>query len=103
MALALCVPAALFLIQPSNHGALRRHAMQVCGALADRLDCVGSPAELTSAMAALRANFLAASFRPVGLSAGSRALVRVVDQLEVVTELIDDDTAAALGPMKRPA
>jgi uncharacterized membrane protein YccC len=75
----------------------------VCGALADRLDGVGSPAELTSALGALRSNFLAASFRPVGLTAGSRALVRVVDQLEVVTGLVDNDTAAALGPMKRLA
>jgi hypothetical protein len=53
-------------------------------------------------MGALRSNFLAASFRPVGLSAGSRALVRVVDQLEVVTELVDDAAAAALGSMKQP-
>jgi hypothetical protein len=46
---------------------------------------------------------LAASFRPVGLTAGSRALVRVVDQLEVVTGLVDNDTAVALGPMRRLA
>jgi hypothetical protein len=103
IALAVCLPAALFVIPPRHHGELRRHAAQVCGALADRLDGVGSPAELTSAMGALRSNFLAASFRPVGLTAGSRALVRVVDQLEVVTELVDDATAAALAPMKRPA
>jgi hypothetical protein len=102
IALAICVPASLFLIPPRHHGALRRHAAQVCGALAERLDGGGSPAELTSAMGALRSNFLAASFRPVGLTAGSRALARVVDQLEVVTELVDND-AAALGPMKRPA
>jgi len=103
IALAICVPAALFVLPPRHHSQLRRHAAQVCGALADRLDGVGSPAELTSAMSALRSNFLAASFRPVGLTAGSRALVRVVDQLEVVTELVKDDTAAALGPMKQPA
>ena len=103
IALAICVPAALFFIPPRHHGELRRHAAQVCGALADRLDGVGSQAELTSAMGALRSNFLAASFRPVGLTAGSRALVRVVDQLEVVTGLVDNDTAAALGPMRRLA
>jgi hypothetical protein len=103
IALSICVPSALFFIPPRHYGELRRHAAQVCGALADRLTGVGSPAELRSAMAALRANFLAASFRPVGLAAGSRALVRVVDQLEVVTELVDDDTSATLGPMKRPA
>jgi hypothetical protein len=103
IALAVCLPAVLFVIPPRHHGELRRHAAQVCGALADRLDGVGSPAELTSAMVALRSNFLAASFRPVGLTAGSRALVRVVDQLEVLTELVDDATVAALAPMKRPA
>ena len=62
IALAICIPAALFFIPPRHHGALRRHAAQVCGALADRLEGVGSPAEVTSAMNALRANFLAASY-----------------------------------------
>ena len=33
-------------------------------------------------MGALRANFLGADFRPVALTAGSRALVRVVDDLQ---------------------
>ena len=102
IALAICVPGAVFFIPPRHYGEQRRHARQVCGALANRLDGVGSPAELTSAMDALRSNFLAASFRPVGLSAGSRALVRVVDQFEVVTELVDDTAAAALGLMKQP-
>jgi uncharacterized membrane protein YccC len=54
-------------------------------------------------MDALRANFLAASFRPVGLSAGSRALVRIVDFLELVADLVDDDTGVTLGPVKSPS
>ena len=33
IALAICVPAALFFIPPRHHGELRRHAAQVCGAL----------------------------------------------------------------------
>ena len=103
IALAICIPAALFLLPPRHHGQLRRHAAQVCGALADRLEGAGSPAEVTSVMDALRANFLAASYRPVGLTAGSRALVRVVDQLEVVTELVDEGAGQALGPMEQPA
>jgi uncharacterized membrane protein YgaE (UPF0421/DUF939 family) len=103
IALAICVPAALLVMPPRHHGELRRHAAQVCSALADRLEVAGSLAEVSSAMDALRTNFLAASFRPVGLTAGSRALVRVVDQLEVVTELVGDDTVAALGSMKQPA
>ena len=42
IALAVCVPAALFFLPPRHHGDLRRHAAQVCGALADRLEGVGS-------------------------------------------------------------
>jgi hypothetical protein len=103
IALAICVPAALFLLPPRHHSQLRRHATQACSALADRLDGIGSPADVTSAMDALRANFFAASFRPVGLTAGSRALVRVVDDLELISERLDDDTGRVLGPMKQPA
>lgn len=103
IALVICVPAALFLLPPQHHGELRRHAAQVCGALADRLDGIGSAADVTTAMDALRANFFAASFRPVGLTAGSRALVRVVDNLEMVSDRLDDDSPTALGPMKQPA
>jgi hypothetical protein len=103
IALAICVPATLFLLPPRHHSQLRRHATQACSALADRLDGIGSPADVTSAMDALRANFFAASFRPVGLTAGSRALVRVVDDLELISERLDDDTGRVLGPMKQPA
>jgi Fusaric acid resistance protein-like len=100
---AICVPAALFFLPPRHYGALRRHVALVCGALADRIDGVGSAEDVTAAMDALRANFLAASFRPVGLSAGSRALVRVVDILELVADLVDDDTGATLGAVTAPA
>ena len=103
IALALCVPAALFVLPPRHYDELRRRAAHVCTALADRIEGVGSAADVTEAMDALRANFMAASFRPVGLSAGSRALVRVVDVLELVADLVDDDTAAILGPVKPPA
>jgi hypothetical protein len=103
VALALCVPAALFLFPPRHHGELRRHAAQVCDALADRLEGTGSVAEVTTAMDALRANFFAANFRPVGLSAGSRGLVRVVDNLELVSARVDDHNQDALGSMQQPA
>jgi Fusaric acid resistance protein-like len=103
IALAICVPASLFLLAPRHHDELRRHAAQACRALADRLDGTASASEVTSAMDALRANFLGADFRPVGLSAGSRALVRVVDDLEWLSERIDDDTAHHLSVMKEPA
>jgi len=71
IAVVICVPAALFFLPPRHYDELRRRAAQVCAALADRIDGIGSAADVTAAMDALLANFLAASFRPVGLSAGS--------------------------------
>ena len=103
IALAICVPAALFFLPPRHYDELRRRAARMCAALADRIEGIGSAAEVTEAMDDLRANFLAASFRPVGLSAGSRALVRLVDFLELVADLVDDDTGSTLGPVKPPA
>ena len=103
IALALCVPASLLLLPPRHHGDLRRHAARVCSALADRIEGCGSPADVSQAMSALRANFLAASSRPVGLSAGSRALVRVVDDLQLLSDRVSDWTGAELGSMKWPA
>ncbi|MGO9924777.1 MAG: FUSC family protein, partial [Mycobacterium sp.] len=103
IALVICVPAALFLVPPRHYDELRRCAARVCAELADRIEGTGSAVDLTAAMDALRANFLAASFRPVGLSAGSRALVRLVDFLELVADGVDDETGATLGPVKPPA
>jgi hypothetical protein len=103
IALAICVPAALFLLPPRHYDELRRRAGKACATLADRIEGTGSAAEVSEAMDALRTNFLAASFRPVGLSAGSRALVRLVDFLELVADLVDDDAGLTLGPVKPPA
>jgi hypothetical protein len=103
IAVVICVPAALFLLPPRHYDELRRHVGRVCAALADRIEGIGSAADVTAAMDELRANFLAASYRPVGLSAGSRALVRVVDFLQLVADLVDDHTWATLGPVKPPA
>jgi uncharacterized membrane protein YccC len=103
IALAICVPAALFLLPPRHHDELRQHAAQVCTALADRLGGEASAHDVTTAMNALRANFLGADFRPVGLTAGSRALVRVVDDLEWITDRVDENTGAALSDMNEPA
>jgi uncharacterized membrane protein YccC len=103
IALAICVPASLFLLPPRHHAELRRHAAQACATLADRLEGVGSAADVTAAMDALRANFLGTNFRPVGLTAGSRALVRVVDDLQWIADQVNHHTGAALGLMKEPA
>jgi uncharacterized membrane protein YccC len=103
IALVVCMPAALFLLPPRRHGGLRSHAAQVCAALADLLEGLGSASQVSRAMKALRANFFDADFRPVGLTAGSQALVQVADDLEWVTDRVDENTGAALGEMKEPA
>ncbi|WP_328349886.1 FUSC family protein [Mycobacterium sp. NBC_00419] len=103
IALAICVPAALFVFPPRHHGDLRRHAATVCDVLARRLVGAASGAELTAAMDALRANFLGAAYRPVALTAGSRALVRVVDDLQWLCDRVNGDTGELLGPMADPA
>src|SRR5690349_12966394 len=38
IALAVCVPAALFLLPPRHHDELRQHSAQVCTCLADTLE-----------------------------------------------------------------
>ena len=103
IALAICVPAALFVFPPRHHGELRRHAATVCDVLVRRLDGAASGADLTAAMDALRANFLGAAYRPVALTAGSRALVRVVDDLQWLCDRVNGDTGELLGPMAEPA
>lgn len=102
IALAVGVPAALFLLPPRHHDDLRRHAAEVCRTLADRLDGSASDADLSSAMNALRANFLGADFRPVGLTAGSRALVRVVDDLQWLSDRVNDSTGELLSQLCEP-
>ena len=54
-------------------------------------------------MDALRTNFLGAAYRLVALSAGSRALVRVVDDLQWLCDRVTDDSGRLLGPMAEPA
>lgn len=102
IALAICVPAALFLFPPRHHGELRRHAAAVCGVLADRIEGTASAADVAAAMDALRANFLGAAYRPVALTAGSRALVRVVDDLQWLCDRVTGDTGELLGPIGEP-
>ncbi|HEX2283657.1 MAG TPA: FUSC family protein, partial [Mycobacterium sp.] len=103
IALALCIPAALFLFPPRHHDDLRRRAARVCNRLADRLEGTASGRDVTKAMNALYESFLGADYRPVALTAGSRALVRVVDDLGWLSDRIDDDTGRLLGAMRDPA
>lgn len=103
IALVICVPAALFLFSPRHHDTLRRDAARVCRRLADRLEGQASHRDVTRAMNALYASFLGADYRPVALTAGSRALVRVVDDLGWICDQVDDDTGDLLGAMRDPA
>jgi uncharacterized membrane protein YccC len=102
IALAVCVPAALFVFPPRHHDELRRNAAKVCSLLADTLEGAATPKDVTRAMNALWETFLGADFRPVALSAGSRALVRVVDELGWLSDRITDDTGRLLADMKPP-
>ena len=102
IALTVCVPAALFVFPPRHHDELRRDAARVCNRLADALEGAAPAKEATRAMNALWESFLSADFRPVALTAGSRALVRVVDDLGFLSDRITDDTGRLLGDMKRP-
>ncbi|OBA86721.1 fusaric acid resistance protein [Mycobacteriaceae bacterium 1482268.1] len=102
IALAVCVPAALFFLPPRHHDELRRHAADAVTALADRLEGKATRDDVAAAMLALRENFLGADFRPVGLSAGSRALVRVVEDLEWMADRVTDEANDALQDMQGP-
>ncbi len=102
IALAVCVPAALFIFPPRHHDELRLHSAQVCKRLADVLEGTATTKDVNRAMNALWECFLGADYRPVALSAGSRALVRVTDDLGWLSDRITDQTGALLGDMKRP-
>ncbi|WNG93003.1 FUSC family protein [Mycobacterium sp. ITM-2016-00318] len=102
IALAVCVPAALFFLPPRHHGELRTHAADAVAALADRLEGKASRDEVVVAMLALRESFLGADFRPVGLSAGSRALVRVVEDLEWLADRVSDEAGPGMRDMQAP-
>jgi hypothetical protein len=102
IALVVCVPAALFLFPPRHHDELRLHAARVCQKLADCLDGAATTRDVNRAMNALYDNFVNTDYRPVALTAGSRALVRVVDDVGWLADRITDDHGALLGDMKPP-
>jgi uncharacterized membrane protein YccC len=111
LALLVCVPAALFLFPPRYTTELRHLAALVCAALADRIeegDGTGSEAgagagdRVNAAMDALRAEFLSSAFRPMAMTAGSRSLIRVVSNLQWLTDRVNSDSGqllAHIGPL----
>jgi uncharacterized membrane protein YccC len=102
IALAVCVPAALFLLPPRHHDEIRTNSARVCTLLADVLDGTATPRDVTRAMNELWECFLGADHRPVGLTAGSRALVRVTDDLGWLSDRIAADTGALLADIRQP-
>lgn len=102
VAFAVCVPAALFVLPPRHHDELRRRTARVCRVLAGRIGGAESPNAVLSAMNALRSSFLGPTHRPVALSAGSRALVRVIDDLQWLCDRVSAETSQLLGPMAGP-
>ena len=92
LAVAFAVPAAMLIWPPRAHHELRERTAQMSRALAALLAppaaAGGLPAgeeartEARTATIALRKAFRGTTFRPVGLTTGSRMLVRLVDELE---------------------
>lgn len=91
IAAAVAVPAAMLIWRPSEHNNLRRYAADTCQAIADVITtrAVGHTEDadalcerVSQSLGSLRQTFRGTAFRPVGLTTGSRALVRLVDELE---------------------
>jgi len=115
LALLVCVPAALFLFPPRYTTELRHLAALVCAALADRIEAgdaqgegeedkagAGAGDRVNEAMGALRAEFLSSAFRPMAMTAGSRSLIRVVSNLQWLTDRVNSDSGqllAHIGPL----
>lgn len=100
LALAICIPISLFLLPPRYTVELRHLAAEVCTALADRIEGIGSAERLTTAMNELNTEFLTSAFRPVALTAGSRALIRVVSNLQWLCNRVDGGSGGLLGPLE---
>jgi uncharacterized membrane protein YccC len=101
IAAILAIPAAVLVWPPREHDKLRARAAEACAALAQLLKERASPdttadapdpvdtaaaratdASTQEAIEALRHQFRSTTFRPVGLTTGSRLLMQLPDRLE---------------------
>jgi uncharacterized membrane protein YccC len=91
IAAAVSIPAAMLVWPPTEHDNLRRYAAETCQAMADVITtrAAGQTGQadalcqqLAESLGELRREFRGTAFRPVGLTTGSRALIRLVDELE---------------------
>jgi hypothetical protein len=98
LAAVICIPVALLVFPADDHDRMREGAADACDALADALrpaasqDAAGTASK---AFAALQAQYRSTITRPVGLTAGSRALVRLVTELTWLTPLVTARSATA--------
>uniref|UniRef100_UPI003B3AC53F FUSC family protein n=1 Tax=Nakamurella sp. TaxID=1869182 RepID=UPI003B3AC53F len=108
LAAALSVPLAVYAWPPKDHRRLRIAAAAACGALADQLQAWSDGVDgdairrthdaAGAAIVELRAQFRRSNVRPVGLTTGSRQLMRLPDRLEWLHAVID----RLPGPADRP-
>jgi uncharacterized membrane protein YccC len=112
LAVGISVPAAMLVWPPHEHDALRRHASDTCRALADVIVAretadddyaAASCARVVRSLDGLRAAFRSTAYRPVGLTTGSRVLIRLVEQLEWLGSIAASPRAARLVDWPRLA
>lgn len=112
VAVAVAVPAAMLVWPPREHDELRRHAAETCAALADVVtaregaddhDADAACARVSRSLDALRAVFRGTAYRPVGLTTGSRALMRLVEELEWLGSIVIGPRAARVRTWPRRA
>ncbi len=108
IAVAVCLPVALFVWPPRDQDQLRVRAAALCRAMAVMLD-LDQPATtagdrlvaMRSAARELRATFSSSATRTAGLSTGARLLIRLVDELEWLSITVVN--ACADAPEQWPA
>ena len=98
IAAVLTIPLAVWVWPPKDHNLLRIRAAEACTALAHQLAARADPTGSTTvdaantaaeeAIIALRRQFRSTTFRPVGLTTGSRVLMRLTDRLEWLRSVV---------------
>ena len=98
IAALVCIPAALLLWPPAYHDDLRVKVAAVCRSIAALLRSSSASAdEVESSKAAvrsLREVYRRTETRPVGLSTGSRYLIRVIEGLEWLRSVVCETQAS---------
>lgn len=111
LAVVICVPVAVLLWPPRVRRDLHVHSAASCRALAELLRSrvlgtdQGADAEVpaSAALDGLRRIFRGVEVRPVGLGAGSRALIRLVDEMERLGDVIGSSAVRDAHGWPEPA